>query len=89
MREMNVEQTSSPAQSQERASPRDAAADADYDDDEYIFDARCAGACGYLLKKTPPARLIDSLREAMDGGAPMSPEVARKVIRLFREITPP
>jgi DNA-binding NarL/FixJ family response regulator len=60
-----------------------------YDDDEYIFDALCAGACGYLLKKTPPARLIESLREAMDGGAPMSPEVARKVIRLFRDIRPP
>ena len=36
-----------------------------YDDDEYIFDALCAGACGYLLKKTSPARLIESLREAM------------------------
>ena len=60
-----------------------------YDDDEYIFDALCAGACGYLLKKTPPARLIESLREAMDGGAPMSPEVARKVIKLFRDIRPP
>ena len=60
-----------------------------YEDDEYIFDALCAGACGYLLKKTPPARLIESLREAMDGGSPMSPEVARKVIKLFREIRPP
>lgn len=60
-----------------------------YDDDEYIFDALCAGACGYLLKKTPPARLIESLREAMDGGAPMSPEVARKVIKLFRAVRPP
>src|ERR1051326_7775117 len=60
-----------------------------YDDDEYIFDALCAGACGYLLKKTPPARLIESLREAMDGGAPMSPEVARRVIGLFRDIRPP
>ena len=60
-----------------------------YDDDEYIFDALCAGACGYLLKKTAPARLIESLREAMDGGAPMSPEVARKVIKLFREVRPP
>ena len=60
-----------------------------YDDDEYIFDALCAGACGYLLKKTPPARLIESLREAMDGGSPMSPEVARRVIKLFREIRPP
>src|SRR6266702_213266 len=42
-----------------------------------------------LLKKTPPARLIESLNEAMSGGAPMSPEVARRVIKLFREIRPP
>lgn len=60
-----------------------------YDDDERIFDAVCAGASGYLLKKTPPARLLESLREAVDGGAPMSPEVARRVLRLFREIRPP
>lgn len=60
-----------------------------YDDDEMIFNALCAGACGYLLKKTPPARLIECLTEAMDGGAPMSPEVARRVIKLFREIRPP
>jgi DNA-binding NarL/FixJ family response regulator len=60
-----------------------------YDDDEYIFDALCAGANGYLLKKTSPARLIESLRETMEGGAPMSPEVARRVIKLFRDIRPP
>jgi DNA-binding NarL/FixJ family response regulator len=60
-----------------------------YDDDERIFEALCAGACGYLLKKTPPARLIDSLREAIDGGAPMSPDVARRVIRIFRDVRPP
>jgi DNA-binding NarL/FixJ family response regulator len=60
-----------------------------YEDDEMIFDALCAGACGYLLKKTPPARLIECLNEAMGGGAPMSPEVARRVIRLFRQISPP
>ncbi|MEP7272776.1 MAG: response regulator transcription factor [Acidobacteriota bacterium] len=60
-----------------------------YDDDEMIFDALCAGACGYLLKKTPPDRLMESLKEAMSGGAPMSPEVARRVIKLFREIRPP
>jgi len=60
-----------------------------YDDDERIFAAMCAGACGYLLKKTPPARLLDSLSEVMAGGAPMSPEVARRVIALFREIRPP
>jgi DNA-binding NarL/FixJ family response regulator len=60
-----------------------------YDDDERIFDALCAGACGYLLKKTPPTRLIESLREAVEGGAPMSPEIARRVVTLFREIHPP
>ena len=60
-----------------------------YDDDERIFGALCAGACGYLLKKTPPARLLESLKEAADGGAPMSPEVAHRVITLFREIRPP
>ena len=60
-----------------------------YDDDRRIFDALCAGACGYLLKKTPPARLLESLREVAGGGAPMSPEVARRVVALFREIRPP
>jgi DNA-binding NarL/FixJ family response regulator len=60
-----------------------------YNDEEDIFDALCAGASGYLLKNTSPARLLDSIREVLDGGAPMSPEVARRVIRLFREISPP
>lgn len=60
-----------------------------YEDDERIFHALCAGACGYLLKKTPPSKLLDSLRESVSGGAPMSPEVARKVITLFRDIRPP
>jgi len=60
-----------------------------YDDDERIFDALCAGACGYLLKKTPPARLLDSIKEAAHGGAPMTPEIAHRVVNLFREIRPP
>ena len=60
-----------------------------YSDDARIFAALCAGACGYLLKKTPPARLLEALREAVDGGSPMSPEVARSVIGLFRDIRPP
>jgi DNA-binding NarL/FixJ family response regulator len=60
-----------------------------YDDDDRIFDALCAGACGYLLKKTPSARLLESLREAMTGGAPMSPEVARRVVGLFQRFRPP
>ena len=60
-----------------------------YDDDENIFDALCAGASGYLLKNTAPARLLEGLREVVTGGSPMSPEVARKVITLFREVRPP
>lgn len=60
-----------------------------YEDDDRIFHALCAGACGYLLKKTPPTKLLESLREAVSGGAPMSPEVARKVITLFRDFKPP
>jgi DNA-binding NarL/FixJ family response regulator len=60
-----------------------------YDDDERIFDAMCAGATGYLLKKTPPATLLASLKETIGGGAPMSPEVARRVISLFRQFRPP
>ena len=60
-----------------------------YDDDDRIFDALCAGATGYLLKKTPPARLLENLREAVQGGSPMSPEIARRVITLFRRMRPP
>jgi DNA-binding NarL/FixJ family response regulator len=60
-----------------------------YGDDERIFEAMCAGACGYLLKKTPPARLLESLREVVAGGAPMSPEVARRVVQLFQKFNPP
>ncbi len=60
-----------------------------YEDDDRIFEAICAGACGYLLKKTPPARLLESVREAYNGGAPMSPEIARRVVTLFREYGPP
>ena len=60
-----------------------------YEDDGRIFEALCAGASGYLLKKTPPARLLESLREVMSDGAPISPEVAKRVIALFREVRPP
>lgn len=59
-----------------------------YDDDDSVFNAICAGASGYLLKNTPPARLLESLREVVEGGAPMSPEIARRVIMLFREFRP-
>ena len=60
-----------------------------YDHEGEIFNALCAGANGYLLKNTPPARLLECLREVLQGGAPMSPEVARRVVRLFREFRPP
>ena len=60
-----------------------------YEDDERIFEALCAGACGYLLKKTPPARLLEYLKDVMSGGSAISPEVARRVIDLFRTIRPP
>ena len=60
-----------------------------YDDDERVFAALCAGACGYLLKKTQPERLLESIREAAAGGAPMTPEIARRVVALFRQIRPP
>ena len=60
-----------------------------YEDDARIFEALCAGATGYLLKKTPPAKLLDDLKEAVNGGAPMSPEVARRVVELFRTFQPP
>jgi len=60
-----------------------------YDDDDNVFNAICAGASGYLLKNTAPARLLESLREVANGGAPMSPEIARRVVKLFREFRPP
>jgi DNA-binding NarL/FixJ family response regulator len=60
-----------------------------FTDDARIFDALCAGASGYLLKKTPADKLLDGIREVTQGGAPMSPDVARKVIALFRKYRPP
>ncbi len=60
-----------------------------YDNEERVFDALCAGATGYLLKNTPPSRLLEAVKEAVDGGAPMSPEIARRVVKLFREFRPP
>ncbi|HUM01698.1 MAG TPA: response regulator transcription factor [Thermoanaerobaculia bacterium] len=59
-----------------------------YEGEEQIFESLCNGASGYLLKKTPPAKLLDAIREVKSGGSPMSPEIARKVIQLFRDIGP-
>lgn len=60
-----------------------------FDDDARIFDALCAGASGYLLKKKSSGELLSGIRDVIKGGAPMSPEVARKVIALFRRYRPP
>ena len=56
-----------------------------YEDTERIFRALRAGACGYLLKRCTPEELISAVREVRQGGAPMSREIARKVIASFRE----
>ncbi len=62
-----------------------------YEENDLVFDALCAGACGYLVKKTPPSRLLEAIKEAYDGGAPMSANIARKVIDFFqhtRQLSP-
>jgi DNA-binding NarL/FixJ family response regulator len=56
-----------------------------FDDDTRIFDSLCAGADGYLLKKTSPVQLVTALQEVMHGSAPMSPFVAQKVFQFFRQ----
>jgi DNA-binding NarL/FixJ family response regulator len=60
-----------------------------YAEQDRVFESICNGACGYLLKETPPAKLLESIREAHHGGAPMSPEIARKVVQLFQKTGPP
>ena len=56
-----------------------------YEDSERIFQALRAGACGYLLKRAEPEKVIAAVREAREGGVPMTPEIARKVIGQFRQ----
>jgi DNA-binding NarL/FixJ family response regulator len=56
-----------------------------FEDDEKIFKAIRAGAHGYFLKKTPPSKLIEGIRDVVEGGAPMTASVARKVLEVFHE----
>jgi DNA-binding NarL/FixJ family response regulator len=56
-----------------------------YEDDEKIFEALSAGASGYILKKTEPQKLLESIKELHEGGAPMSSQIARKVVFAFRD----
>ncbi|MBX7151814.1 response regulator transcription factor [bacterium] len=55
-----------------------------FEDDDLIFNALCAGACGYLTKRTPPARILEAIKEAHEGGSPMNAHIARKVVNLFK-----
>ena len=55
-----------------------------YDEDEKIFEALSAGASGYILKKTSPAKLLEGIKELIEGGAPMSSQIARKVVDAFQ-----
>lgn len=55
-----------------------------FEDDEKLFQCLCNGANGYLLKKTSPSRLIEAIHEVIEGGAPMSPSIARRVLNSFQ-----
>lgn len=56
-----------------------------YEDEENVFESLKAGANGYLLKKTSPAQLIEAIRDAHEGGSPMSSTIARKVVTYFQK----
>ena len=59
-----------------------------YDENELIFEALCEGASGYLVKKTPPAKLLEAIKEAHEGGSPMTSNIARKVVDYFQKNKP-
>ena len=56
-----------------------------FDDNERVFQAVCNGASGYILKRTPPEKIVEAIREAQIGGAPMTPSVAKQVLKLFSQ----
>ncbi|HEY5948779.1 MAG TPA: response regulator transcription factor [Kofleriaceae bacterium] len=60
-----------------------------YAEQDRVFESICNGACGYLLKKTPPDKLMAAIREVHAGGAPMSPEIARQVVSKFHRVRSP
>jgi DNA-binding NarL/FixJ family response regulator len=59
-----------------------------FSDNDKVFASICNGAHGYLLKNTPPGRLLEAIRDARAGGSPISPEIARKVLNAFRQLEP-
>ncbi len=60
-----------------------------YEDDDKIFSSLVAGASGYILKKTPPAKLLESIQDLYNGGSPMSSQIARKVVQTFQHAQKP
>ncbi len=56
-----------------------------YDEDEYIFESLRSGATGYILKKTPPAKLLEAIKDIHEGGSPMTSTIARRVMNSFNE----
>ena len=56
-----------------------------YEESDVVFEALCAGACGYLVKKTPPTKLLEAIKDIDEGGSPMSSNIARQVITAFRQ----
>lgn len=60
-----------------------------HEDNDRIFQAICAGACGYLLKTATPDMILEAVREALKGGAPMTPQIARRVLSLFTQLNAP
>jgi DNA-binding NarL/FixJ family response regulator len=59
-----------------------------FDDDDKIFAAICAGASGYILKSTTPSRLVEAIHEVFQGGSPMTPSIASRVLKLFQQYAP-
>jgi DNA-binding NarL/FixJ family response regulator len=57
-----------------------------FEDDEKLFQCLCAGANGYMLKKTAPGKLFDAIQDVVEGGAPLSPSIARKVLNSFHYV---
>lgn len=60
-----------------------------FEDTEKIFQSVCAGASGYILKNTSPARILEAIRETYEGGAPMSPSIASKVLKIVQDSSSP
>jgi DNA-binding NarL/FixJ family response regulator len=59
-----------------------------YEDSESLFNSFKAGASGYLLKRTAPARLLEAIRDVYAGGSPMTPQLARRVVQFFSNLAP-